>query len=70
MQMSIHGVRRSSTWSRLTASAMAGQRVLQLPRAHVADRRAGDDVVIAPSGYDPSHSEIRTIDSISQGTSL
>ena len=47
---------------------MAGQSVLQLSRAAIADWRAGDEVVVAPSGYDPTQSEVRTIANINGGT--
>ena len=34
----------------------------------MADWRAGDQLVVAPSGYDPGESEVQTIASISAGT--
>ncbi len=56
-----------STWSRLSSSAQAGSNVIELPEREVTGWSPGDQVAIAPSGYDPMQSEIRTIASIRGG---
>ena len=57
----------SSTWSRLNRSAEAGSDVIELPAGEVAGWNPGDQVAIAPSGYDAMNSEIRTILSVNGG---
>ena len=42
--------------------------LIELPQEEVSGWMPGDQVVIAPSGYDPMESEVRTIGSISGGT--
>ena len=58
---------KAATWSRLTASVLAGSNTIEMPAADVSDWRVGNQIVIAPSGYDPMQSEIRTIASINGG---
>lgn len=50
-----------TTWTRLGSSALAGSDSLQLQGNDYPDWGVGDEIVIAPSGYDPEESEIRTI---------
>lgn len=66
-QLSVHGAARPTTWTRLERGVWAGNSTIQLPEGDITGWRAGDQIVIAPSGYDPSQSEIRTITSIDGG---
>ncbi len=68
MQVSIHGVPKPATWSRLNTSAQAGDNTIELPAEDTTNWNAGDQIVIAPSGYDPMQSEIRTIASVTGGS--
>lgn len=67
LQVSMHGERRPTTWSRLRTSAYSGNTSIELETNAVSGWSEGDQIVIAPSGYDPTESEIRTIASINDG---
>ncbi len=67
IQLSLHGVARASTWTRLETSAYAGNMTITLPESAVSSWNPGDEIVIAPSGYDPMESDIRTIASVDGG---
>lgn len=60
VQLSIHGIQKAPTWSRLATSALAGDRTITLQPVY-PNWEVGDEIVIAPSGWDPMESEIRTI---------
>ena len=60
MQLTVHGVPKA-TWTRLGASALEGSNTLQLQGNDYPDWEVGDRIVIAPSGWEPAESEIRTI---------
>ena len=68
LQLSIHGIRRSPSWTRLASSAHTGDSVVRIQNNPQPNWRAGDRVVIAPSGWDPEEAEIHTIASINGGT--
>ena len=50
-----------ATWTHLGSSVLAGSDTLQLQGNDYPDWGVGDEIVIAPSGYDPNESEIRTV---------
>ena len=66
-QLSIHGTVRTCTWTRLQSNALASSITVQVPAGDVSGWRVGDQIVIAPSGYDPTENEIRTIANINGG---
>lgn len=67
VQLSIHGQPRA-TWTRLGESVLSGSDALQLQGNSHPAWNMGDEIVIAPSGYDPSESEIRTITSYNRAS--
>ncbi|MFM2399957.1 MAG: hypothetical protein RL341_2114, partial [Pseudomonadota bacterium] len=54
------------SWTRLNATAAAG--TTQLTLADAPNWRAGDRIVIAPSGVDPFEAEVRTVTAVSGRT--
>ena len=63
-QVSMHGRPRQVTWTRLTSSAMAGSTAITVETTSTG-WSAGDQIVIAPSGWGVTEGEIRTISAIS-----
>lgn len=61
---------RTHTWTRLTRSAYAGNTTIVLPEREISSWRPGDQIVVAPSEYDPMESELKTIASIDGSKSL
>ena len=61
--MDAHGKAKAISWTRLTSSAMAGSTSLSL--IEPVDWQVGDEVVIAPSRFLASQTEIRTIQTVS-----
>lgn len=59
----MHGRPRQVTWTRLTSSAMAGSTAITVEAN--TGWSAGDQIVIAPSGWGVTEGEIRTISAIS-----
>ncbi len=62
VQLTIHGVSKT-TWTRLSANASAGSNTLQLQGNAYPNWGVTDEIVIAPSSWEPTESEIRTISS-------
>ena len=60
-QLSIHGVPKTRTWTRLASSARAGDEQIVLQGNDYPDWQVGEEVVIAASQWDPEEAEIRTI---------
>lgn len=67
MQLSVHGVRRSPSWTKLASNAQAGDTTIAVEGSSHPNWRPGDRIVIAPSGWNPEEAEIRTIMAISGG---
>ena len=61
LQVSIHGIPKTKTWTRLATSAVAGDDQITLQDNDYPDWVAGEEIVIAPSSFDPEEAEIRTI---------
>ena len=59
----MHGRPRDVTWTRLSSSALAGSTVITVETS--TGWLPGDQIVIAPSGWEVTEGEIRTIVSIS-----
>ena len=57
--LDIHGVPRNPTWTELLTTAFAGENTITLNTA--VDWIIGEDIVIAPSGYDNTQTEVRRI---------
>ncbi|AHZ24270.1 hypothetical protein BM92_18895 (plasmid) [Haloferax mediterranei ATCC 33500] len=63
----IHGASREKTdWTQLGATANAGDQRIQLKEA--VNWEPGDEIVIAPSGTDPTEAERRTVESVDGDT--
>ncbi|WP_396612531.1 G8 domain-containing protein [Haloferax sp. S1W] len=63
----IHGASREKTdWTQLGATANAGDSRIQLEET--VNWEAGDEIVLAPSGTDPTEAERRTIESVDGDT--
>ncbi len=69
IQLTIHGVSKT-TWTRLSANASAGSDTLQLQGNAYPNWGVGDEIVIAPSSWEPTESEIRTISSYDRTTGM
>ena len=61
--MDAHGKAKAISWTRLTSPAMAGSTYLSLTEP--VDWQVGDEVVVAPSRFLASQTEIRKIQSVS-----
>ena len=57
--LDIHGVRRDPTWTELLTTVRAGDTEITLNTD--VDWIIGEDIVIAPSGYDNTQTEVRRI---------
>ena len=57
--MEIHGLNRSVYWSRLSKTAQSGSDVIHLEE--IVDWKRGDEIVIAPTSFEPYHTEILKI---------
>ena len=57
--MEIHGLNRSVYWSRLSKTAQSGSDVIRLEE--IVDWKRGDEIVIAPTSFEPYHTEILKI---------
>ena len=57
--MEIHGLNRSVYWSRLSKTAHSGSDVIHLEE--IVDWKRGDEIVIAPTSFEPYHTEILKI---------
>ena len=64
VQASLIGQRRSVTWTRLANDASQGDTIITLAQSRL-DWRVGEEIVIAPSEYEPDEAEVRTIVDIS-----
>jgi hypothetical protein len=60
--LDFHGVPRTPTWTELDHTANIGDTTITMIKA--VDWKAGEDIVIAPSGYDNREAEVRTIVSV------
>ncbi len=67
-QVSIHGIPKTRTWTRLATSAYAGEDQITLQGNDYPNWLPGETVVIAPSGWDPDEAEIKTIVSYDMST--
>ena len=58
------------TWTRLAASAYSGEYEITLEQVEGSypDWEIGDEIVIAPSGWDPEEAEIRIVSAYIQNT--
>jgi hypothetical protein len=63
--LNLHGD-RTNTWTKLSATASAGSTSIQVLNA--AGWRAGDEIVLASTDFDPRQAERRTISAISGNT--
>src|SRR3954469_8983833 len=61
--LNLHGENRQNTWSKLSATANAGSTSIQVLSA--AGWRAGDEIVLASTDFDPRQAERRTISAVS-----
>jgi len=52
---------KTKTWSRLATSALTGDSEIVLQGNDYPNWQVGEEIVIAPSGWNPEESEIRTI---------
>ncbi len=70
-QFTIHGATKR-TWTRLGMNALAGSNTIQLQGNDYPNWEIGDEIVIAPSSWEPAESEIRIITDYdrSSGTNL
>ena len=57
--MEIHGLNRSVYWSRLSKTADSKSDVIHLEE--IVDWEPGDEIVIAPTSFEPYHTEILKI---------
>ena len=55
----MHGRLREHTWTRLSSSALSGSSIITVETE--TGWEVGDEVVVAPSGWDVEEGEIRTI---------
>lgn len=62
-QIEIHGTPSSLTWTHLSQTVEAGKLTIHLKDA--VDWKAGDQIVIAPTSYEATEAEQKTIDTIS-----
>ncbi len=60
--LDMHGVPRNPTWTELDTTVLPGQDTISLIRA--VDWQVGESIVIAPTDYESTHSEERTITAI------
>ena len=67
-QVSIHGVPKTRTWTRLGTSAHADDDQITLEGNDYPNWLEGEEIVIAPMGWDPEEAEIRTIVEYDSGT--
>jgi hypothetical protein len=61
--LDIHGKPRSVSWTKITTSALAGSNILKLETP--VDWKAGEQIVITPTSYTVTESEVVTIQSVS-----
>jgi len=65
-RLELHGERAEAlNWTQLSEHAFAGSSQLEVDR--LVDWKAGDRLVIAPSGFDPNEAEEVTVTSVSDG---
>ena len=57
--LEIHGLNRSVYWTRLSKTADPGSNVIYLQEA--VDWKSGEEIVIAPTSFEPYHTEIYKI---------
>ncbi len=63
--LNLHGT-RTNTWTKLSKTAEAGSNSIEVLNA--AEWKAGDEIVLASTDYDPRQAERRTISAISGNT--
>jgi cell migration-inducing and hyaluronan-binding protein len=60
--LSLHGNRTSNTWTKLSSTAKAGSSTIQVLNA--SGWRAGDQIVLASTDFDPRQAEQRTVTAV------
>ena len=61
---------KTRTWSRLATSVLSGDSEIVLEGNDYPNWQVGEEIVIAPSGWNPEESEIRTITSYDGSTRM
>ena len=63
--LDLHGIERPITWTKLSVTVASGSRTVTL--VDPVDWVAGEDIVIAPTGYSAWETEIMKITAVSNG---